>query len=322
MKDLSKDSVTWLEVGDEAEGQRIDNFLLHIAKGVPKSHIYRILRSGEVRVNKGRIGVEYRLKVGDVLRMPPIRVAKMPDQTLVPAREFDIVYEDEALIIVNKPAGVAVHGGSGVSFGVIEQLRRARPQAKLLELAHRLDRETSGLLIVAKKRLALTRLHDQFREGVIAKRYLALVKGVWRNELQHVRLPLLKYLTAEGERRVSVDPTGKVSHSIVRLQARWEKEWEKENFSLVEVELKTGRTHQIRVHLAHLGFPIAGDDKYGDFSLNRTLQKTGLKRMFLHAARLDLPHPLSGDPLALTLPLPAELQSFVEQLDSNEANRT
>lgn len=322
MKDLSKDSVTWLEVGDEAEGQRIDNFLLHIAKGVPKSHIYRILRSGEVRVNKGRIGVEYRLKVGDVLRMPPIRVAKMPDQTLVPAREFDIVYEDEALIIVNKPAGVAVHGGSGVSFGVIEQLRRARPQAKLLELAHRLDRETSGLLIVAKKRLALTRLHDQFREGVIAKRYLALVKGVWRNELQHVRLPLLKYLTAEGERRVSVDPAGKVSHSIVRLQTQWKKEWEKENFSLVEVELKTGRTHQIRVHLAHLGFPIAGDDKYGDFSLNRTLQKTGLKRMFLHAARLDLPHPLSGDPLALTLPLPAELQSFVEQLDSNEANRT
>ncbi|MDO9449434.1 MAG: RluA family pseudouridine synthase [Rugosibacter sp.] len=322
MKDLSKDSVTWLEVGDEAEGQRIDNFLLHIAKGVPKSHIYRILRSGEVRVNKGRIGVEYRLKVGDVLRMPPIRVAKMPDQTLVPAREFDIVYEDEALIIVNKPAGVAVHGGSGVSFGVIEQLRRARPQAKLLELAHRLDRETSGLLIVAKKRLALTRLHDQFREGVIAKRYLTVVKGVWRNELQHVRLPLLKYLTAEGERRVSVDPAGKVSHSIVRLQTQWKKEWEKENFSLVEVELKTGRTHQIRVHLAHLGFPIAGDDKYGDFSLNRTLQKTGLKRMFLHAARLDLPHPLSGDPLALTLPLPAELQSFVEQLDSNEANRT
>ncbi|TBR14952.1 MAG: RluA family pseudouridine synthase [Rugosibacter sp.] len=312
MKDLSKDSVTWLEVGDEAEGQRIDNFLLHIAKGVPKSHIYRILRSGEVRVNKGRVEVEYRLKVGDVLRVPPIRAAKMPDQTQVPAREFDIVYEDEALIIVNKPAGVAVHGGSGVSFGVIEQLRRARPQAKLLELAHRLDRETSGLLIVAKKRQALTRLHDQFREGGIAKRYLALVNGVWRNELQHVRLSLLKYLTAEGERRVSVDPAGKVSHSIVRLQTQWE------NFSLVEVELKTGRTHQIRVHLAHLGFPIAGDDKYGDFSLNRTLQKTGLKRMFLHAARLDLLHPLSGDPLALTLPLPTELQNFVEQLTRYE----
>ncbi len=315
MKDLSKDVVTWLEVGEEAEGQRIDNFLLHIAKGVPKSHIYRILRSGEVRVNKGRVTVEYRLKIGDVVRMPPIRIAQAPDQALVPAREFEIVFEDDAMIIVNKPAGVAVHGGSGVSFGVIEQLRRARPEARLLELAHRLDRETSGLLIVAKKRSALTRLHDQFREGAIAKRYLALVKGVWRNPLQHVRAPLLKYLTDGGERRVSVDPEGKESHSIVRLQKQWR------DFSLVEVELKTGRTHQIRVHLAHLGYPIAGDDKYGDFALNKALQKTGLKRMFLHAARLDLPHPITGEPIALTLALPPELRQFVDQLDNNE-NRT
>lgn len=312
MKDLSKDAVTWLEVGEEAEGQRIDNFLLHIAKGVPKSHIYRILRSGEVRVNKGRVAVEYRLKVGDVVRMPPIRLAQVPDQTLVPAREFDVVFEDDAMIIVNKPAGVAVHGGSGVSFGVIEQLRRARPEARLLELAHRLDRETSGLLIVAKKRSALTRLHDQFREGAVAKRYLAMVKGVWRNPLQHVRAPLLKYLTDEGERRVSVDPEGKASHSIVRLQKQWR------DFSLLEVELKTGRTHQIRVHLAHLGYPILGDDKYGDFALNKELQKMGLKRMFLHAARLDLPHPITGEPISLTLALPPELQCFVDQLDSNE----
>lgn len=312
MKDLSKNSVTWLEVGDEAEGQRIDNFLLHIAKGVPKSHIYRILRSGEVRVNKARVAVEYRLKAGDRVRMPPIRIAEKADQTPVPAREFDIVLEDEALIVVDKPAGVAVHGGSGVSFGVIEQLRRARPQARFLELAHRLDRETSGLLLVAKKRMALTGLHDQFREGGIAKRYLALVKGCWRNELQHVRLPLLKYLTAGDERRVCVDPAGKAAHSVVRLLTCWE------NFSLVEVELKTGRTHQIRVHLAHLGFPIAGDDKYGDFSLNRTLQKAGLRRMFLHAARLDMPHPLSGAPLALASPLPGELRDFVMRLDAHE----
>jgi len=312
MKDLSKDSVTWLEVGDEAEGQRIDNFLLHIAKGVPKSHIYRILRSGEVRVNKVRVGVEYRLAIGDKLRVPPIRVAAKPDQTLVPGREFAIVFEDEALIVVDKPSGVAVHGGSGVSFGVIEQLRRARPQARFLELAHRLDRETSGLLVVAKKRAALTKLHDMFREGGIAKHYLALVKGSWRNELQHVRLPLLKYLTAGGERRVSVAPAGKASHSIMRLVTRWE------NFSLLDVELKTGRTHQIRVHLSHLGFPIAGDDKYGDFALNRTLQKTGLKRMFLHAAQLNMPHPLGGAPLTLAAPLPNELRDFVTRLDTNE----
>lgn len=312
MKDLSKDSVTWLEVGEDAEGQRIDNFLLRIAKGVPKSHIYRVLRSGEVRVNKGRVPAEYRLKLGDRLRVPPIRTAERPSQAAVPARDFDIAFEDEALIVVDKPSGVAVHGGSGVSFGVIEQLRRARPLAKFLELAHRLDRETSGLLVVAKKRVALTRLHDMFRDGGISKRYFALVKGCWRNEMQHVRLPLHKYLTAEGERRVSVNAEGKAAHSIVRLVARWE------NFSLVEVELKTGRTHQIRVHLAHLGFPIAGDDKYGDFPLNKALQKTGLGRMFLHAAKLALPHPLTSVPLALESPLPEELRSFVEKLDRNE----
>jgi len=312
MKDLSKDSVTWLEVGDEAAGQRIDNFLLKIAKGVPKSHIYRVLRSGEVRVNKGRVQAEYRLQPGDRLRVPPMRTAERPSQAAVPARDFEVAFEDEALIVVDKPAGVAVHGGSGVSFGVIEQLRRARPLAKFLELAHRLDRETSGLLVVAKKRLALTRLHDQFRDGLIRKRYLALVRGRWRNELQHVRLPLQKYLTPEGERRVSVGPEGKASHSIVRLVARWE------NFSLVEVELKTGRTHQIRVHLAHLGFPIAGDDKYGDFSLNKDLQKAGLRRMFLHAARLALPHPLSGAGVELESPLPAELRGFTDALERNE----
>ena len=312
MKDLSKDSVTWLEVGEEAEGQRLDNFLLRIAKGVPKSHIYRIVRSGEVRVNKGRVPADYRLQVGDRLRVPPMRTAERPSQAAVPAREFQMAWEDEALIVIDKPAGVAVHGGSGVSFGVIEQLRRARPLAKFLELAHRLDRDTSGLLIVAKKRMALTKLHDQFRDGGISKRYLALVKGHWRNELQHVRLPLHKYLTAEGERRVSVDAEGKPSHSIVRLVARWE------NFSLVEVELKTGRTHQIRVHLAHLGFPICGDDKYGDFALNKELHKAGLRRMFLHAAKLALPHPLSGAPVELESSLPAELRSFTEKLDRNE----
>ncbi len=312
MNELSKDSATLLEVGDEADGQRIDNYLLRLAKGVPKSHIYRILRSGEVRVNKGRIAAEYRLKCGDRVRVPPIRVSASIDRPSVPARDFDLAFEDEAMIVVAKPAGVAVHGGSGVSFGVIEQLRRARPEARFLELAHRLDRETSGLLLVAKKRSALTRLHDLFRDGGISKRYLALVKGRWQNALQHVRLPLHKYLTAEGERRVSVSEEGKQAHSIVRLVARWE------NFSLLEVELKTGRTHQIRVHLSHLGYPLAGDDKYGDFALNKTLAKAGLKRMFLHAARLSLPHPLTGELVELEAPLPTDLRSFLDRLDGNE----
>ena len=311
MKDLSKDSATSLEVGEEAEGQRIDNFLLRICKGVPKSHVYRILRSGEVRVNKGRIGPEYRLRSGDAVRVPPMRLAAMSTAP-VPAREFAPVFEDEALLVVDKPSGVAVHGGSGVSFGVIEQLRQSRSQAKFLELAHRLDRETSGLLILAKKRAALAQLHDMFREGVVAKRYLALVKGRWRNVLQHVRLPLHKYLTEGGERRVSVSEEGKAAHSIVRLVARWE------NFSLVEVELKTGRTHQIRVHLAHLGFPLAGDDKYGDFALNRDLQRAGLKRMFLHAAKLRFAHPLSAAPIDLEAPLPDELRGFLARLDAHE----
>jgi 23S rRNA pseudouridine955/2504/2580 synthase len=312
MNELSKDSATRLEVGEEAAGQRIDNFLLRLSKGVPKSHVYRILRSGEVRVNKGRVAADYRLRCGDIVRVPPIRVATSADKPVVPSREFDVVFEDDALIVLDKPAGVAVHGGSGVSFGVIEQLRRARPEARFLELAHRLDRETSGLLIVAKKRSALTRLHDMFRDGDISKRYLALVKGRWMNRLQHVKLPLHKYLTEEGERRVSVSDEGKEAHSIVRLVARWE------NFSLVEVELKTGRTHQIRVHLAHLGFPLAGDDKYGVFSLNKDLQKAGLKRMFLHAGILRFPHPLTGAAIELAAPLPADLSGFLSRLDANE----
>ncbi|WP_131111217.1 RluA family pseudouridine synthase [Sulfuricystis thermophila] len=309
---MGKESVTFLQVDEESAGQRIDNFLLKTFKGVPKSHIYRILRSGEVRVNKGRVGAERRLVPGDVIRVPPLRVPEPRSDRLTPAREFAVVYEDEALLVVDKPAGVAVHGGSGVDFGVIEQLRRARPQAKFLELAHRLDRETSGLLVIGKKRSALTKLHDLFREGGIEKRYLALVKGHWRDKLRNVRLPLHKYLTPEGERRVRVDESGKPAHSVVRLVDRFQTAWGE--FSLLEVELKSGRTHQIRVHLAHLGFPILGDEKYGDFALNKTLQKAGLKRMFLHAASLRLPHPVSGERLVLASPLPAELENFMKRI--------
>ncbi len=300
-------------IDEDAAGQRIDNYLLRIAKGVPKSHVYRILRSGEVRVNGRRVQQTYRLTEGDEVRIPPIRIAEPTRTAPAPAgKPLPVVYEDDALLVIDKPSGKAVHGGSGVSYGVIEQLRAQRPDVRLLELAHRLDRETSGLLIVAKKRSALTALHDMLREGRVEKRYLTLVPGRWANPLQHVKAPLYKYLTAEGERRVRVSDEGKPAHSVVRLVRRWG------GYSLLEVELKTGRTHQIRVHLAHLGFPLCGDDKYGDFVLNKRLEGEGLKRMFLHAARLSFRHPLTGEALAFESPLPGDLQSFIGRLDAAE----
>jgi 23S rRNA pseudouridine955/2504/2580 synthase len=312
MNDLRKESVTLMEVDESGADQRIDNFLFRHLKGVPKSHIYRILR-GEVRVNKKRVSQTYRLQLGDILRIPPIRVAEKPEVEFVPAMEFPILYEDDALLAINKPSGTAVHGGSGVSFGVIEQLRRARPQAKFLELVHRLDRETSGVLLVAKKRSALTGMHEIMREGNSDKRYYALVLGQWKNARQHVKLPLHKFDTPQGEKRVMVREDGQQAHTIFSLQKSWPE------FSLLEAELKTGRTHQIRVHLSHLGFPIAGDDKYGDFSRNKTLMKQGLKRMFLHAHSISFNHPLTGEPLQITAPLPPELDSFIARLDASAA---
>lgn len=313
MNGLSKDSVNFVEIDESGEAQRIDNFLFKNLKGVPKSHVYRILRGGEVRVNKKRVDQTYRLKLGDQLRIPPIRVAEKhePEQVHIPAVEFPIIYEDDALLAVNKPSGVAVHGGSGVSFGVIEQMRRARPQAKFLELVHRLDRETSGVLLLAKKRSALTAMHEIMREGNSDKRYFALVLGQWKNIKQHVKLPLHKFDTPQGEKRVMVREDGQASHTIFTLQKSWPA------FSLLEAQLKTGRTHQIRVHLAHLGFPIAGDDKYGDFTRNKELMKQGLKRMFLHAHSISFNHPLTGEPLHLTAPLPKELESFIARLDAS-----
>jgi len=311
MNGLSKDSVSYVEIDESGEAQRIDNFLFKNLKGVPKSHIYRILR-GEVRVNKKRVDQTYRLKLGDLLRIPPIRVAEKhePEQAHIPAVEFPIIYEDDALVVVNKPSGVAVHGGSGVSFGVIEQMRRARPQAKFLELVHRLDRETSGVLLLAKKRSALTAMHEIMREGNSDKRYYALVLGQWKNVKQHVKLPLHKFDTPQGEKRVMVREDGQASHSIFTLLKSWPE------FSLLEAQLKTGRTHQIRVHLSHLGFPIAGDDKYGDFARNKALIKQGLKRMFLHAHSISFSHPLTGEPMQLVAPLPKELESFIAKLDA------
>jgi 23S rRNA pseudouridine955/2504/2580 synthase len=309
MNEIRKESVTWLDVDEGSAEQRIDNFLCKHLKGVPKSHIYRILRSGEIRVNKKRVDQTYRLQLGDKLRIPPVRVAEAAVRAHVPALEFPVLYEDDALLVVDKPSGTAVHGGSGVSFGVIEQLRAARPQAKFLELVHRLDRETSGVLLLAKKRSALTRLHEQMREGLTDKRYLTLVLGQWKNARQHVKLPLHKFATGDGEKRVMVREDGRESHTIFALLRAYK------GYTLLEAQLKTGRTHQIRVHLSHLDFPIAGDDKYGDFSRNRELAKLGLKRMFLHAYSIALTHPLTDEPLRFSAPLPDELQKFIDKLD-------
>ena len=316
-------AVSYARVDEESAGQRLDNFLLRLCKGVPKSHIYRIVRSGEVRVDGHRVEASTRLVTGNEVRIPPIRVArsdnfqKKPDNAARAGRfVFDVLFEDDALLVIDKPAGLAVHGGSGLDFGVIEALRLQRPEARFLELAHRLDRETSGILLIGKKRSALKVLHDMFRQGAGDKRYLALVSGQWTEKLKDVRLPLEKYLTEDGERRVSVSgEDGRFAHTIFRKVDSGRR------FSLVEAQIKTGRTHQIRVHLSHLGFPIAGDDKYGDFALNKALAKEGLKRMFLHAWKMRFPHPVSGDALAMEAPLPADLSGFLERTRSAEHGR-
>ena len=314
-------------VDAEDAGQRLDNFLIRQLKGVPKTHVYRIIRSGEVRINKGRASADTRLAAGDQVRLPPVRVSdKVAEKAERPAppREFPILLEDEHLIALNKPAGVAVHGGSGVSFGVIEQLRQARPQARFLELVHRLDRETSGILLVAKKRSALTHLQDQFRGRETGKTYLALVAGAWPANKKVIDLPLHKYLQAGpegapgvGERRVRVttadDPEGMRAITLVRVRQGWPARTERglPAMSLLEVTIKTGRTHQIRVHLASQGCAIVGDDKYGDFELNKRLHKQGLQRMFLHAWRLQFSHPATGAPVQLQAELPPELAAFL-----------
>ena len=307
MKDLSKVSLKQAEIGCESAGQRVDNFLLRECKGVPKSHIYRILRSGEVRVNSGRVDATYRLQEGDRVRIPPLRLGTKAAAAKPPKIDLPLLYEDEGLIAANKPAGLAVHGGSGISHGVIEQLRALRPDAKFLELVHRLDRDTSGLLLLAKKRSVLTAMHELIRSGQMDKRYLVLVQGRWPSNKQHVKLKLQRYVTGAGERRVSVDDKGKESHTVFDLERACGV------YSLLRAQLKTGRTHQIRVHLAHLGFPIVGDDKYGDFELNKRLAKQGFKRMFLHAWKLAFVHPLSGAKLKLEAPLPDELERFLAQ---------
>ena len=307
MNDLSKARATLLEVGEESVAQRIDNFLLRRLKGVPKSHVYRVLRSGEVRVNSGRVGPEYRLRAGDRVRVPPVRLAGRAVRPAARPLELPVIYEDASLLVVDKPSGIAVRGGSGLSFGAIEALRAARPQARFLELAHRLDRDTSGLLVVAKKRSALLELHRMLREGEIEKTYLAVAAGRWRGGPRELRESLHKHVTASGERRVSVRADGQQAATRVRPLARGD------DYSLLQLRLLTGRTHQIRVHLAHAGHPILGDDKYGNFELNRALAKRGVRRLLLHAWRLALRHPTGGERLQLQAPLPSGMLELVEE---------
>ncbi|MBL78610.1 MAG: RNA pseudouridine synthase [Nitrosomonadaceae bacterium] len=311
-------------IGENSHNQRIDNFLIKRLKGVPRSHIYMCLRKGQVRINGKRIKASCQLQKGDMVRIPPIAkrntssTNKISNSRLI---SFDILFQDESLLVINKPTGVAVHGGSNISFGVIEQLRAQYPNWKFLELVHRLDRETSGSLLLAKKRATLIELHRQIREREMKKHYLVLVKGKWQNHRQNVKFPLNKYFTASGERRVAVAIDKKnysqnmTAHTVFTLKKTWE------DFSLLEAELITGRTHQIRVHLAHLGFPVIGDNKYGDFQLNKKLSKTSgkgpkLKRMFLHASLAIVTHPTTGKILHLAAPLTNDLQKFLNDLDT------
>lgn len=298
-------------------GQRLDNFLLTALKGVPRTHVYRLLRKGEVRVNKGRSRPDYRLKAGDVVRLPPVRRAESNGKNLAAQAAVSgrldwllerVLYEEEHLLVLDKPSGLAVHGGSGVSVGLIEALRELRPHTPFLELAHRLDRDTSGCLLIAKSRPALVQLHDLLREGGLDKRYLALVAGPWRGGTRHVDAALEATRPQSGERRMEVDEEGKESASDFTPREKFA------DTALVEVRLLTGRMHQARVHAAHIGHPIAGDDKYGERDFNQRMKRQGLTRLFLHAARLEFRHPLDGRKMRIEAALPVELERVLENL--------
>ena len=306
-------AVQLLEVAPEYAGQRIDNFLRTQLKGVPKTLIYRILRKGEVRVNKGRIKPEYKLQAGDIVRVPPLRLAERDEpaplaQGLLDRLEASIVFEDKALIVINKPAGIAVHGGSGLNFGVIEAFRQLRPDAKELELVHRLDRDTSGLLMIAKKRSMLRHLHAELRGDGVDKRYMALVRGHWATAKKQVNAPLLKNTLRSGERMVEVNDEGKEALTIFRVLRRFG-----EFATLIEAKPVTGRTHQIRVHALHAGHAIAGDSKYGDEDFTREIRDAGGKRLFLHAYALRVPRPDGGE-LQLEAPVDEMWARTLERL--------
>jgi 23S rRNA pseudouridine955/2504/2580 synthase len=315
MEKLDRPAVQWLDISAEQAGQRIDNFLLRLLKGVPKSRIYRLLRKGEVRVNKGRIGPEYRLVSGDQVRIPPVRVAEpavvaSPPGGVLQRLAAAVIYEDERLLVLDKPAGVAVHGGSGLDYGVIEGLRALRPRAPFLELVHRLDRETSGCLMVAKKRSELRMLHELLRTAGVHKRYLLLAMGAWRQGPWQVDAPLKKNQLSGGERIVRVDERGKPARTRFRCLETYA------GASLMEAELETGRTHQIRVHAAYTGHPLAGDAKYGDPAFNRRLRELGLKRLFLHAHYVAFRDPERDRAIEVSAPLSADLRAVIQQLET------
>lgn len=312
-------SVKMLEISDDEAGQRIDNYLLTKLKGVPKSLIYRIVRKGEVRVNKGRVKPEYKLQAGDIVRVPPVRVSEKTQAPIsnklnkVASLENQIIFEDDCLLVLNKPSGIAVHGGSGLSFGVIEGLRALRPEARFLELVHRLDRDTSGILLVAKKRSALRNLHEQLRIKTVQKDYLALVRGQWQSHVKVIQAPLLKNELASGERIVKVSQDGKPSETRFSIEERYP------NATLIKASPVTGRTHQIRVHTLHAGHPIAMDDKYGDKDFDAEMRLLGLNRLFLHAASIRFEHPKTGETLRLNAPLDDNMKAILKKLrETNE----
>lgn len=307
-------SVRFFTISDDEAGQRLDNFLFAKLKGVPKSLIYRIVRKGEVRVNKGRVKPEYKLQEHDMVRVPPVRVAEKNEASIstklnkVAELEHQILYEDDVMLVINKPSGIAVHGGSGLSFGVIEALRVLRPQARFLELVHRIDRDTSGILLVAKKRSALRSLHEQLREKVVQKDYLALVRGKWQSHVKVIKAPLLKNELASGERMVKVSEEGKTSETRFAIEERYL------NATLVKASPITGRTHQIRVHTQYAGHPIALDEKYGEPEFDRKMKAFGLHRLFLHAYSIRFKHPKTDEEMVITAPLDKTLKGVLTKL--------
>ncbi|AAP95570.1 23S rRNA pseudouridylate synthase [[Haemophilus] ducreyi] len=307
-------NVQFFTISDDEAGQRLDNFLLAKLKGVPKSLIYRIVRKGEVRVNKGRVKPDYKLQHNDIVRIPLVRVTPKNEAPIstklnkVAELEQHILYEDDVMLVLNKPSGIGVHGGSGLSFGVIEALRALRPQARFLELVHRIDRDTSGILLVAKKRSALRALHEQLREKVVQKDYLALVRGQWQAHINVIKAPLLKNELQSGERIVKVSEQGKPSETRFSIEERYP------NATLIKASPITGRTHQIRVHTQYAGHPIACDDRYGDQAFDAKLKQAGLNRLFLHAHSIRFEHPKTAEQMFITAPLDHHLKTILAKL--------